>query len=156
MIPRTFLSLVLVLTNVSLTLAQQPTVSPPKSPAPGTQTPASQTQKPADVDAQDVVRITTNLVQVDAVVTRDGKYVTDLTAEDFEIYSLVRRSTFRARPTSISRGFQLWAVYNWEQNLRPAPTFCKSSLPIKPRKRSIKSFRNGLISKSSSNGIDKS
>lgn len=34
---------------------------------------------------QDVVRITTNLVQVDVVVTKDGKQVTDLKPEDFEI-----------------------------------------------------------------------
>src|SRR5713101_1555863 len=33
----------------------------------------------------DVVRITTNLVQLDAVATKDGKQVTDLTADDFEI-----------------------------------------------------------------------
>jgi len=32
-----------------------------------------------------VVRISTNLVQVDVVVTKDGKQVTDLKAEDFEI-----------------------------------------------------------------------
>jgi VWFA-related protein len=41
-------------------------------------------QKPSDDD--EVVRITTNLVQVDAVVLKDGKQVTDLTADDFEIY----------------------------------------------------------------------
>jgi VWFA-related protein len=41
-------------------------------------------QKPKDDD--EVVRITTNLVQVDAVVLKDGKQVTDLTADDFEIY----------------------------------------------------------------------
>ena len=34
----------------------------------------------------DVVRITTSLVQLDAVVTRDGKQATDLKAEDFEIF----------------------------------------------------------------------
>lgn len=33
----------------------------------------------------DVVRITTNLVQVDVVVTKDGKQITDLTPSDFEI-----------------------------------------------------------------------
>lgn len=33
----------------------------------------------------DVVRITTNLVQVDLVVTKDGKQITDLKPEDFEI-----------------------------------------------------------------------
>lgn len=37
-------------------------------------------------DDEDVVRITTNLIQVDAVVTdKNGKPVTDLRAEDFEI-----------------------------------------------------------------------
>lgn len=41
-------------------------------------------QKPSDDD--DVVRITTNLVQVDAIVTKDGKVVPNLTAEDFELY----------------------------------------------------------------------
>src|SRR6185503_1761064 len=34
----------------------------------------------------DVVRITTNLVQVDAVVTKKGKPIIDLKADDFEIY----------------------------------------------------------------------
>ncbi|HKS10493.1 MAG TPA: VWA domain-containing protein [Pyrinomonadaceae bacterium] len=47
---------------------------------------AGQSQtKPAD-DKDDVVRITTNLVQIDAVVTKDGKPVPNLKAEDFEIY----------------------------------------------------------------------
>src|SRR5712671_3613875 len=46
--------------------------------------PAPQRTPPA-ADEQDVVRITTNLVQVDAVVTKDGKPVTDLKPEDFEI-----------------------------------------------------------------------
>jgi VWFA-related protein len=40
--------------------------------------------KPGDQD--DVVKITTNLVQIDAIVTKNGKAVTDLKAEDFEIY----------------------------------------------------------------------
>lgn len=44
-----------------------------------------QPQKPTG-DQDDVVKITTNLVQVDAVVTKDGKVVKDLTADDFEIY----------------------------------------------------------------------
>ncbi len=43
------------------------------------------TEKPVD-DQDDVVKITTNLVQIDAVVTKKGKPVTNLTAEDFEIY----------------------------------------------------------------------
>jgi len=45
-----------------------------------------QQQKPDQPRDDDVVRITTNLVQVDAVVTdRNGKVVPDLRAEDFEI-----------------------------------------------------------------------
>lgn len=51
-----------------------------------------QTQKPPD-DKDDVVKITTNLVQVDAVVTKDGKPVTNLTPEDFEIYEDGKRQT---------------------------------------------------------------
>jgi VWFA-related protein len=43
-----------------------------------------QTKPAADTD--DVVRITSNLVQLDLVVTKDGKPVTNLNAADFEIY----------------------------------------------------------------------
>lgn len=42
-------------------------------------------------DPPDVVRVTTALVQVDVVVTKDGKQVTDLKAEDFEILEDGRR-----------------------------------------------------------------
>jgi VWFA-related protein len=41
---------------------------------------------PSQTQSDDVVRITTNLVQVDAVVTKKGKPVIDLKADDFEIY----------------------------------------------------------------------
>src|ERR1043166_3139203 len=51
-----------------------------------------QAQKPAE-DKDEVVKITTNLVQVDAVVTKDGKPVTNLTPEDFEIYEDGKRQT---------------------------------------------------------------
>jgi VWFA-related protein len=40
----------------------------------------------AQTDKDDVVKITTNLVQIDAVVTKDGKPVSNLTVDDFEIY----------------------------------------------------------------------
>ena len=47
----------------------------------------AQTTPATDQDKNDdVVKITTNLVQIDAVVTKDGKPVRDLKAEDFEIY----------------------------------------------------------------------
>lgn len=52
---------------------------------------AAQTQPAPDQD--DVVKITTNLVQIDAVVTKDGKPVRDLKVEDFEIYEDGRKQT---------------------------------------------------------------
>jgi VWFA-related protein len=57
-----------------------------------TQTPAptpaqTPTQQQGQTDEDDVVRITTNLVQVDAVVTdKKGRLVTDLRPEEMEIY----------------------------------------------------------------------
>jgi VWFA-related protein len=54
------------------------------SPSP---TPPSMPQRGQPVEQEDVVRITTNLVQVDAVVTdRNGKIVTDLKPDEVEIY----------------------------------------------------------------------
>lgn len=44
-------------------------------------------------DDDDVVRITTNLVQIDAVVLKDGKLVPNLKAEDFEIFEDGRKQT---------------------------------------------------------------
>jgi VWFA-related protein len=52
--------------------------------------PAMGQNKPAD-DKDEVVRITTNLVQVDVVVTKDGQPVPNLKAEDFDIYEDGRR-----------------------------------------------------------------
>ena len=58
--------------------AQQPTATP-------TPNPAAQ-EKPRQ-ETDDVVRITTNLVQVDAVVTdKDGKPVPDLKADELELF----------------------------------------------------------------------
>jgi VWFA-related protein len=72
------LPLLLLLLLASSAFAQQPGTLPPPPPAP------QQTPKPEDVD---VVRITTNLVQVDAVVTDSkGKLVTDLKPEEIEIF----------------------------------------------------------------------
>ena len=58
---------------------QRPTTEPPK---PAT----AQPQNPPEAESQDVVKITTNLVQVDAVVTKDGKQITDLKGEDFQLF----------------------------------------------------------------------
>jgi hypothetical protein len=50
------------------------------------QKPAATPSPAAPEVEQDVVRITTNLVQIDVLVTdKDGNQVTDLTANDFEL-----------------------------------------------------------------------
>ena len=76
---RALLSLLLVFAQVPRATAQQPAAPPPPTP--------QQTATPVDAADDDIVQITTNLVQVDATVTdRDGRQVTDLRAEDFEIF----------------------------------------------------------------------
>jgi VWFA-related protein len=75
MIRRTSLSLILILSLFTCALGQTP----------------SQQQQNGD---EEVVRITTNLVQVDAVVTdKEGRQVTDLKPEEFEITEDERAQT---------------------------------------------------------------
>ena len=80
---KAFLALLLVFCVLLPALAQT---------KPAAQNPP-QTQNQTSDDKDDVVRITTNLVQVDAVVTKDGKAVTNLTADDFEIFEDGKRQT---------------------------------------------------------------
>jgi VWFA-related protein len=77
MIRRNLLSLFIAFATLNLAFGQQPPSPPPQK--------TTQKQNPPEIDTQDVVKITTNLVQVDAVVTKDGKPVTDLQAGDFEL-----------------------------------------------------------------------
>lgn len=72
-----FLALLLSFCILLPTLAQTKPADPPQLP---------QTSADKSDDKDDVVKITTNLVQVDAVVTKDGRPVANLTADDFEIY----------------------------------------------------------------------
>src|ERR1051326_3966149 len=62
-------------------------------------------------EPQDVVRISTNLVQVDVVVTKDGKQVPDLKPEDFEILEDGRRQAIT--------NFAFFSVKS--PSLKPAP-----------------------------------
>ena len=82
MVQSTLLSLMLLVALLPRATGQQPQrpTTEPSRPA------TTQPQNPPDVDSQDVVKITTNLVQVDAVVTKDGKQVTDLKPEDFQLF----------------------------------------------------------------------
>src|SRR6266542_686972 len=75
----------LILSLLTSLVGQQPgtqTRPAPQQPIPK----QAQEQNPGRDDEQDIVRITSNLVQLDVVVTKDGKLVTDLTADDFEIF----------------------------------------------------------------------
>ena len=93
---KVFLSLLLSLSLLVPALAQTQPATPPQ---------AQQTRD----DQDDVVRITTNLVQVDAVVTKDGKPVTNLTADDFEIYEDGRKQAITSfafisnRPSTVNQ-----------------------------------------------------
>lgn len=81
-------------------------------------------------DKDDVVKITTNLVQIDAVVTKDGKHVRDLKAEDFEIFEDGKRQTI----TSFTY------ISNVPATTTPAPSTAKAdkrdaAVPVAPIKR---------------------
>lgn len=78
-----FLLVVLLGVQGTVSLAQRPASLPSPTPIP-TPVPARQSQQP---DAEEVVRITTNLVQVDAVVTdKNGNPVTDLKPDEVRIF----------------------------------------------------------------------
>jgi VWFA-related protein len=93
----TLLALLLLTTNVPAARAagvawrrpRQSSPAPQRQPAPPEQRPSpapSPTPAPAREGDDDVVRITTNLVQFDAVVTdKQGRLVTDLRPEEFEV-----------------------------------------------------------------------
>jgi len=73
---------------------QEPRVQKAPSAPPAKQTtPPASKPSPSRNEQDDVLKITTNLVQIDAVVTKDGKQVADLTAEDFEIFEDERLQT---------------------------------------------------------------
>lgn len=82
MIRRLLLSSILIVSTLPLSIGQQPQSSPsPEQKKPAT----APAQAPPEMESQDIVKVTTNLVQVDVSVTKDGKQVTDLRAEDFEL-----------------------------------------------------------------------
>ncbi len=79
---RVLLSFVVLFSLFNSTLGQ--TTTPAPTPTPTPQTPK---QIPVSKDDDEVVRLNVDLVQVDAVVTdKKGNPVTNLTADDFEIY----------------------------------------------------------------------
>src|SRR5438270_6913984 len=78
------LAIALLLQCSFLTSSAQSNAGQQSKPLPTTQESATTQQAPGG--DEDVVRITTNLVQIDATVTdKSGKQITDLRAEDFQI-----------------------------------------------------------------------
>jgi VWFA-related protein len=106
-------TLVFALVFVLLMNALGQTQPQQQQPAPSPTPQASPAQNPPD-DDDEVVRITTNLVQVDAVVTdRGGKQITDLRAEDFMVLE-------NARPQQITN-FSYITAGGAEAATAPAP-----------------------------------
>jgi VWFA-related protein len=79
---------------------------------------------PTPNEKDDVVRITTNLVQVDVVVTKNGKVVNDLNANDFEIFEDGKRQ-------SITNFLYVSNVSNTAPVASMAPTD-KKAVPFPP------------------------
>src|SRR6266576_4018562 len=86
-------------------------------------------QKPEDTD---VVRITTNLVQIDATVTdKRGKQITDLRPEDFQVFQdghlqqVTHASYVSTTPAEVARQVKAESARN--NNQPPAP-----SAPLRP------------------------
>ncbi|MGH9968667.1 MAG: VWA domain-containing protein [Pyrinomonadaceae bacterium] len=111
---RSLTTLTLVLQVFLSTLAQQPTPTPKATPR--TEQKQETSQKPSRPAEDEVVRITTNLVQVDAVITdKKGKPVADLQPDEIEIredgrpqkitnFSYVSLESFdAARPERVER-----------------------------------------------------
>jgi VWFA-related protein len=117
---RTSLALVLIF-SLFVPLAAQ-TQTPAPTPA---QTPA---QQQGQKDEDDVVRITTNLVQIDAVVTdKKGRLVTDLRPEEMEIYE-------DGRPQKITNFSFVSTESATEQPVaaKPAAPVDKNAPPVPP------------------------
>lgn len=121
MLPKTLLVLFLSLSLVSAVTGQQPTPSPA---IPN----AGVAQKPTpEIDSQDVVKITTNLVQIDAVVTKDNKAVTDLQAGDFEIFE-------DNKPQTITNFSYISNLVNSAAPVTPIANVKDKSMPVPPAK----------------------
>src|SRR6266576_2142287 len=107
---------IFILQSAALAVAQTPQSSP---------TPTQGPQKSEDVD---VVRITTNLVQVDAVVTdKSGKLVTDLKPEEIEIFEDGRKQKITHFTFSLSETAPIERAA--ERAAKPAP-IDKTAPPI--------------------------
>ena len=113
---------------------------PTPTPAP----PANRSEQEADV-----VRITTNLVQVDVVVTKDGKQITNLKPEDFNIQEDGRSQRITSfayvslNPDAPNKSSPIASA----ENDKGAPSIPKPPLPQEV-KRTIAMNKHGMMVKS--------
>lgn len=133
MLPRSVLTAFVISSVLCVAIAQQPQSTPPPMPA-TTQQPA-----PPVVDSQDVVRITTNLVQIDVSVTKDGKPVTDLQPEDFEIFE-------DGKPQTITNFSYVSNLPGGARTPAPAAVISKDkfSAPVPPAKINLSDQRRTI------------
>lgn len=116
---RSSLALALIFSMFTTALGQG--TKPTTRPAP--QTPVNQQEQ---TDEDDVVRITTNLVQVDAVITdKSGKLVTDLQPEEVEIFE-------DGRPQKITNFSFVSTESNTSQPAAPRAPVDKLAPPAPP------------------------
>jgi len=107
--------------------AQQPVASPKPNPEIQQQKVAPATQEPQGPRDTDVVKITTKLVQVDAVITdKSGKPVTDLGSDEIEIREdgRAQRITHFSYVTQESAGTS--------ESAKPLPSPDKNAPPLPP------------------------
>src|SRR5437773_4346557 len=135
---RLMLTFALIVDLTTKALPQQPTPSP----TPSTITPIATQQTvrpPQKVEQDDVVRITTNLVQVDAVVTdKNGKVITDLKPEEIRIYE-------DGRPQKITN-FSYNVTETPEAPARPSKpvTAGKNASPVPPTRLKPEDIRRTI------------
>lgn len=131
------LSLVLCFQFLSTGLAQQPNLPPaPKAEQNPTQKPAP--PPPAEPDDVDVVKITTNLVQIDAVVTNsNGTHVTDLRADEVEMLE-------NGKPQKITDFSYIKIARRTEPVTKPTEDNARTAIPEPPKKLRREEVRRTL------------
>ena len=120
-------SLVLCFQLASNGLAQQPNLPPP--PKPSQEKPAQKPEPapPRETDDIDVVKISTNLVQIDAVVTdRKGMHVTDLRPDEVEMLE-------NGKPQKIT-DFSYIKMSRPAEATKPSEENSPTTAPVPPRK----------------------
>jgi VWFA-related protein len=130
MVKRALLVVLLSTQLISSGLAQQP-----QTPSVASPPPPPQTQK---ADQDDVVRITTNLVQVDAVITDNhGKLVTDLQPQEVEIFEDGRKQKIANFSFTLSETAPTQRVTKSATAAKDAPPVLANALRREDIKRTI-------------------